>query len=462
MGNFRKKYIGDKAFYRMLMTVAVPIMVQNGITNFVSLLDNIMVGRVGTEQMSGVAIVNQIMFIYFLCMFGGMSGAGIFTAQYFGYKDDKGIQYTFRYKLWMGLIITAIGIAIMQIFGPQLIGLFLNESEGGGDLNATLRYGLGYMRIIFFSMPFVFISFSYSSTLRECGETMVPMRAGIIAVLVNLVFNYMLIYGKFGFPEMGVYGAAVATGISRVVECLIIVVWLHTHSKQHSYMKGLYRKLGIPLSHVKNFFVTGAPLLVNETLWAIGIFLLNQAYSLRGLNAVAGQNIANTINNVFNISFFALGDAVAIIVGQLLGAGKMKEAKDTDNKIIAASVVLGLLVMVGMIATSPLFPQLYNTNDDVKHLAMLFLIVQGVAAPKDAFLHTSYFTLRSGGKTIITFLFDSVFMCVFSVPVAFVLSRYTQMHVVAIFAVIHALDLIKCVIGYILVKKNVWMKNIVA
>jgi Na+-driven multidrug efflux pump len=224
----------------------------------------------------------------------------------------------------------------------------------------------------------------------------------------------------------------------------------------------VYRTLKIPFNMVRQYFVTGAPLLVNETLWAIGIFLLNQAYSLRGLNVVAGQNIANTINNVFNIAFIALGDAVAIIVGQLLGAGKMKEAKDTDTKIIAASLMISVVLMVLMIVTAPLFPRLYNTNEEAKHLATMFLIVQGLATPKDAFLHTSYFTLRSGGKTIITFLFDSVFMCLVSVPVAYVLSRFTGLHVIAIFAIVHAADLIKCVIGYVLVKKNVWMKNIVA
>ena len=311
-------------------------------------------------------------------------------------------------------------------------------------------------------MPLVFISYTYSSTLRECGETMVPMYAGLAAVFVNLAFNYLLIYGKLGFPRMGVYGAAVATVISRVVEMMILIVWLHTHSRVHTYIRGIYRTMKIPPGTVKQFFLTGAPLLVNETLWSIGIFLLNQAFSLRGLNAVAAQNIANTVNNVFNISFIALGDAVAIIVGQLLGAGKMKEAKDTDTKIIAASVMIGFVLMAVMILTAPLFPEIYNTNPDVKKIATLFLIVQGLATPKDAFLHTSYFTLRSGGKTVITFFFDSVFMCLVSVPVAFILSRFTDMNVVLIFAIVHAVDLIKCVIGYVLVKKNVWMKNIVA
>ena len=455
------KYIGDRAFYRTLMTVAVPIMIQNGITNFVGLLDNIMIGRVGTEQMSGVAIVNQIMFIYFLCLFGGLSGAGIFTAQYFGYKDDEGIRHTFRYKLWLGLAVTAIAMAIMFFFGKDLISMFLNESEGGGDLQATLRYGMGYMHLIFLGMPVLFVSIVYSSTLRECGETLVPMKAGMAAVFVNLVFNYLLIYGKFGFPKLGVYGAALATDLSRVVECAIIVIWLHRHSASHTYIRGVYKTMKVPLSVVKKFFITGAPLLINETLWSVGIFLQNQAYSLRGLNAVAGQNIANTINNVFNISFIAMGDAVAIIVGQLLGAGRMKEAKKTDTWIISASVMMGIMITIAMTCTAPMFPRLYNTNEEARHLATLFLIVQAIAAPKDAFLHTSYFTLRSGGKTIITFFFDSFFMCVVSVPTAFILSRYTNLSVIVIFAAVHSMDLIKCVIGYVLVRKNVWMKNIV-
>lgn len=445
----------------MLLTVALPIMIQNGITNLVSLLDNIMIGRVGTEQMSGVAIVNQIMFIFFLALFGGMSGPGIYTAQYYGFHDDEGIRNTFRYKLWLGVIITGAAIAIMAIFGTDLISLFLNESEGGGDLQATLRYGLDYMHLIFWGLPFILLGFAYSSTLRECGETMVPMKAGMVALLVNLSFNYLLIYGKFGFPKMGVRGAAVATDLARIVECAIIMIWAHTHSREHTYMKGLFRTLLVPISAAKRFFITGMPLLINETLWALGIFLQNQAYSLRGLNAVAAQNISNTINNVFSIAFMALGDAVAIIVGQLLGAGKMEEAKRTDTRIIFSSVVVGLLCMVAMIISAPLYPRFYNTSEDVKQLATLFLIVQAIAIPKEAFLHTTYFTIRSGGKTIITFFFDSVFMMLVSVPAAFLLSRFTNLHVVVIFAIVHALDLIKCVVGYVLVRKNVWMKNIV-
>lgn len=228
-GSLRRKFIGDKAFYRMVLAIAVPIMIQNGITNFVSMLDNIMVGQVGTEQMSGVAIVNQLIFVYNLCIFGGLSGAGIFTAQYFGQEDAEGIRHTFRYKIWMGLILTILAIGIFLFAGGNLIQLYLNGDSNGGDLSTALSSGTRYLYIMLLGLPAFMVLQVYASTLRECGETVVPMKAGITAVLVNLIFNYLLIYGKFGFPKMGVAGAAIATVLSRYVEVCIVVSWTHRH-----------------------------------------------------------------------------------------------------------------------------------------------------------------------------------------------------------------------------------------
>ena len=189
--------------------------------------------------------------------------------------------------------------------------------------------------------------------------------------------------------------------------------------------------------------------------------MLTQAYSIRGLNVVAGQNIASTINNIFNIVFIAMGDAVAIIIGQYLGAGDMKKAKETDNKIIACAIFTSIVIGSVMFATSGLFPRLYNTNETAKLIATHFIMVQAIIMPKDAFLHTSYFTIRAGGKTIVTFLFDSVFMLVVSVPFANILVRYTLLGSATVFALVHAADLIKCIVGFVLIKKGVWMQNIV-
>ncbi|MBR4515610.1 MAG: MATE family efflux transporter [Lachnospiraceae bacterium] len=462
LDTFKNKFIGNRAFYSKVMKVGVPIMIQNGITNFVSLLDNIMVGQCGTEAMSGVAIVNQLMFVYFLCMFGTSAGGGIFTAQYYGIKDDEGIRYTVRYKFWLMSLLSVAVVVVAVIFGSDLIGLYLNGENEGGDLALTLQYGLDYMYIVLVSIPAIMVSMVYSSTLRECGETILPMKAGVVAVFVNLSFNWLLIYGNLGFPELGVKGAAIATVISRYVEVLIVVVWTHTHREQNTFVSGLWSTMKLPLRLGVKFFLTGAPLLVNETMWALGIATLTQSYSTRGLNVVAGQNIANTIYNLFNIAFIAMGDAVAIIVGQLLGAGDMKRAKDEDNKIIAFSVFISVVIGGVMLATSWVFPQLYNTSDEAKLIATQFMIVQALAMPQNGFLHTTYFTLRSGGRTIITFLFDSAFTWAVSVPAAFLLTRYTDLYVIWVFAIVNVLDWIKCIVGYVLLKNNMWMNNIVS
>ncbi|MBR6360541.1 MAG: MATE family efflux transporter [Clostridia bacterium] len=459
---FKEKFIGDRAFYKRVLAIAVPIMVQTGITNFVSLLDNIMVGRTGTEQMSGVAIVNQLLFVFYLCIFGGFAGAGIFTAQYYGAKDDEGIRRTFRYKLWLGIILTSAALIIFSCFGSELVSLYLNGSSDGGNLEAARGYAMDYMFIVLLGLPAFAVVQIYANTLRECGETVVPMRAGITAVAVNLVFNYLLIYGKFGFPRLGVKGAAVATVLSRFAELAVVAIWAHTHKDRCPYMKGIYSTLLIPGNLVRKFFLTGSPLLVNEALWSAGMAMLTQCYSMRGLNVVAGQNIASTVSKVFNVVFFAMGDSIAIIIGQHLGAGDFKRAKDEDNKIIAFAIFIATLVGTAIFITSPFFPRIYNTTPEAKLIATRFLMVQALVTPQIALLHTSYFTLRSGGRTVITFLFDSVFMWVVSVPVAFILSRFTSVYVIWIFFFVNMADLLKGILGVILVKKGVWMKNIVS
>ena len=459
--NLRRKFVGDKAFYMMVLGIAVPIMIQNGITNFVNLLDNIMVGRLGTEQMSGVSIVNQLMFVYNICIFGGVSGAGIFTAQYYGQKDDEGIRYTFRFKLWMTLIFTVGAILLFLFCDDVLIGLYLRGSSDGGDLLAALEYGKQYLRIMMLSLPAFMILQVYASTLRECGETVVPMKAGMAAVLVNLVFNYLLIYGKFGFPELGVAGAAIATTLSRYIEAAIVVLWTHKHAEIHTFVYGLYDSMTLPFATAKKIFIKGMPLVINEALLSAGMAILTQCYSVRGLNVVAGLNIANTVNNVFNVVFLALGNSVAIVVGQLLGAGKMEEARDKDNKMIAFSVLACLGVAAVMLAMSPIFPLLYNTSEAVQRQATFFMIAQAIFMPQAAFIHATYFTLRSGGKTVVTFFFDCVFLWVVNVPVVFALSRFTGMPAHYIYACCQIADWIKCAIGFVLVKKGVWIQNIV-
>ena len=279
----------------------------------------------------------------------------------------------------------------------------------------TERDSTTYSRLWECQQPFAAVQI-YANTLRECGETVVPMRAGITAVIVNLVFNYLLIYGKFGFPELGVKGAALATVLSRFAELAVVAIWAHTHKDKCTYIKGVYSTMRIPGNLIKKYFLTGSPLLVNEALWSAGMAVLTQCYSMRGLNVVAGQNIASTVSNVFNVVFFAMGDSIAIIIGQHLGAGNFKKARDEDNKIIAFAIFIATIVGAAIFISSPLFPKIYNTTPEAKLIATRFLMVQAVVTPQIALLHTSYFTLRSGGRSFITFLYDSV---IYSEPIHF-------------------------------------------
>ena len=456
-----KKYIGDKKFYKMVLAIAIPIIIQNGITNFVSLLDNIMVGRIGTEEMSGVAIVNQLIFVFNVSIFGAISGASIFGAQFFGNKNYKGMRDSFRFKFISVLIVTIISALIFIIFGRNLISLYLHEGSSTGDIVKTLFYGEKYLKVMLWGLlPFA-INQAYSSSLREMGQTLLPMASGLTAVIVNLIFNYILIFGKLGFPALGVEGAAIATVISRYAELSITVIWTHMNSRDIPFIREAYRSFRVPKELTGKIFLKGLPLMINEFLWSGGMATLTQSYSIRGLAVVGGLNIASTISNVFNVVFIALGGSISVIVGQLLGAGKMEEAKDTDRKLIFFSVSMCVVVGGIMSMLSSVFPSIYNTTEEVKRLASSFILISSLCMPLHAFMHATYFTLRSGGKTLITFLFDSGYVWAINIPLAFVLTRFTDLNIVVIYLCCQLIEIIKCIIGYVLVKKGVWLQNIV-
>ena len=457
----RRNMIGDRAFYNKVVTIALPIIIQNTISNVVSLLDNVMVGRVGTLEMSAVSIVNQLLFVFYLCIFGGLAGAGIFSTQYAGARDEQGVRYCFRIKWLVAALMLACAFSVFLLLPRELIGLYLAEDTNPDDLNKTLSFGLDYLYVMLWGIiPFA-ISQIYASTLREVGETRVPMIASISAILINLVFNYLLIFGKFGFPQLGVIGAALATVISRYVEMLIIVLYTHIKCTLYSFINGAYASVYVPGKLLKDVFKRGMPLLVNEFFWSSGMAVLLQCYSVRGLDVVAACNIASTVSNLFKVVFLSMGDAVAIMVGQALGANRIDDAKETAWKLMATAVASNLVMGTLLFVLSPVIPQIYNTEPHVRHMAMEMLWVVAVTMPLYSIAHCCYFTLRSGGKTIITFIFDSGFTWGICVPIAWLLANMTAMPIVPLYLVVQALEFIKVVIGVSLVYKGVWVHNIV-
>ncbi len=457
-----KKFIGDKAFYRWVLAIVLPIIVQNVITNFVALVDNLMVGQVGTEEMSGVAIANQIIFILYLSIFGIIAGVGIFGAQFFGKGDVDGFKDTFRLKLISALSVAVVGIATFLLFREPLVSLFLTGGDSGIDVAKTLKFGSDYILIMTLGfIPFTLVQI-YASYLREAGETVLPMKAGIIAVITNTVLNYLLIFGNFGFPELGAIGAAVATVVARFVELSVILISVRRNKTKFYYFEGVYRKFKVPAALVRSVAKKGAPLFFNELVWSIAVSTLFGIYSMRGLSVVAAFNISNTVVNLFNVVSLSMGNAIGIIIGQLLGAGENDKARDSVRKLMFMSVMISASIALIEMFAAPFIPLLYNTTDEVKALATTFLWVAAVHLPLSAFTASCYFTLRSGGRTIITIIFDSVSLWVTSIPVAFVLVTFTSLPITWVYFTVLFCDLFKATLGLILVKKGIWVRNIVA
>ncbi len=457
-----RKYIGDRAFYRRALALMVPIMLQNGITNFVNMLDNVMVGRVGTAEMSGVAVANQLIFVLNLCLFGAVSGAGIFGAQYHGSGDVSGVRHTFRFKILFCSAMTAVAGAVLLIFGPQLVGLYLRGEGDAASAARSLECAMDYIRVMAVGfLPFT-LAQCWASTLRETGRATPPMAAGVAAVLVNLLLNYVLIFGHFGAPALGVVGAAVATVVSRFVELAVLIVWTFANRATNPFIAGAFKSMRVPLPLARQIVLRGMPLMVNEAFWSSGMAILSQCYSLRGLDVVAANNISQTFFNVFAVAFMSVGATIGIIVGQHLGADEMSGAADSARKLIALSVFISVLVGAVYFVLARYIPLLYRTTGSVRELATLLMRITAVTMPLDAFANATYFTIRSGGKTLITFLFDSGFVWAVTVPLAFVLSRFTGVGIAVIFTACQCCNLLRDILGYVFVKKGIWLRNLVA
>lgn len=459
--NVKSKLIGTKDFYKRVIAIVLPMIIQNTVTNVVSLLDNVMVGRLGTLPMSAVAIVNQLIFVFNLCIFGGLAGAGIFSTQYAGVDDHKGIRYCFRAKTVIGITVVVISSIVFLAFPNPLIKMYLNEGTSAADAAITLKYGLSYLKIMLVGLlPFT-VTQIYASSLREIGETKLPMVASVVAIFVNLIFNYLLIYGKFGLPKLGVVGAAIATVFSRFVEAAIIVIVATKRRHQYKFLKSAFKSLYVPLDLCFKIFKKGSPLLINEFLWSLGMAMLLQCYSARGIEVVAALNIANTINNLFSVVFLTMGNAVAIIVGQHLGANEIEKAKTAVWQLISLAVACCVVIGGIMAAFAGVIPNLYKVKPQVREMATEFLYIIALFMPIYAFAHNCYFTLRSGGRTIITFLFDSACTWGICVPCALILARFTTLPILPLYCIVQSLELVKCIIGFIMIKKGLWIRNII-
>ena len=482
--NLRHKLIGDKAFYRSVLVILLPLVVQQGITSAVNLLDNLMVGSLGTEPYVAVGVVNQILMVFNLTVFGGLSGVSIFGSQFAGKGDESGMRQSFRTKIYFGMIVIVLGVGVLMAFGETFISIFM-KGEMNSPANADVpleeliqrvakatEEGKKYLSVMLWGLPPFVIAQSYAGSMREMGRTMATMVASVIAILTNLVLNFLFIYGTremtlFGATftmwgaDLGVSGAALATIISRYVEMAVVVIYAHLHQERYVFLKGAYRSGYVSGALLRRVVITGSPLLLNEVLWSLGMTFINQCYSHRGMDALAAITVTGTAWNLFCIIMFAMGNAVSIMVGQHLGRGDKQGAREVDTKLLFITVVSHLILGGVLALMAGVIPDWFDLTPVAQDIARETLVIAGISLPIHAFLHATYFTIRSGGKTMVTFLFDSVYTWCVPAVLAYCLSHLTQANVVTMYLCIQMIDIVKLVIGLFMLRSDFWANNIV-
>lgn len=456
------KLFNDKAFYKNLFVIVLPIIIQNAVTSFVNLIDNIMVGQIGTEAMSAVSVCNQLNNVYMFLIFGAFSAVGIFACQFKGKEDNEGILNCFRLKNYLAVFMFSLVLVAVLVFGRPILRLFFNNPNNTAELSERMiELSLTYFRYMLPGLLFFTFSICINTTLRELGNTFTAMMATVVAIIVNVSLNYVLIFGHFGFPALGVSGAAVATSIARAAEVAILVLFIFRNS-EFCYLTTVFSKFSVPLNLCKDIALKGGPLLMNEVFYSFGEAGLSQCYSKMGVDALAAMNINLTVANFFSVACFAMGTATSIVLGQLLGKGELNKAKPTAMKLLYTNIFISVIFGACLFVLAPYFPRIYNTSIDNQLLATDLLRIYAVHLPLLGIYHTSYFIIRSGGKTMITFWFDGFYTCFILFGTALLVTTFTSLDIFWLYVVVNAVDLIKTVAGFVLVKSGFWIQNIVS
>jgi putative MATE family efflux protein len=443
--------IGTKQFYRTIIALAGPLVLQQLLTSAVQLVDNFMVGRLGEKAMGSVAIVNQLYFIYILVIFGILGGAGVFAAQYYGAKDFDKLKETFRFKLVAAGIVSVIAILIFTVFATPLFSIFSNDTT-------IIKGSIDYMAIVKFGFLPWAISTAIGSTFRETGITKPLFIISLITILTNTILNYLLIFGMFGFPQLGIIGAAIATVIARVLELVLTFILLlrkgSVFNTQFSKLFSIHKKL------LGSIVIMTLPLMLNELLWSSGNTVFFYSYSRRGTDALAAMTITSSVSSLVFIFFGGIATAVAVLVGNTLGKNQLELAKENAKKLITFSVVIALFAGILLFTLSFFIVHIYNVSQTVKDIAQFNIRVQSMLIPIYTFNVCLFFTFRAGGDTKSTFIFDSGFMMLVSVPIALSLSFFTVLPVTTMFLLVQLTELPKLSFGLWRYSKGHWIKNL--
>lgn len=446
-----RKYIGSLSFYKKVIMIALPIMAQQFITTFVSLIDNVMIGSVGDVALTAVTVANKFFNIYNSVLFGICGACGIFIAQYFGANDKDKCQKVFNINLFWGLLVGILFFGVLLIVPQITIEVFTSSKN-------IVSTSLPYVHVSRFTfLPFA-ITMTCMMALRTVGITKTQLKIGSMAVIINTILNYCLIFGNFGFPALGVQGAAVATLVARIIEMsmyLYVVI-----GQRHFFKLDVLGVIKPNFELMKHIIPKAIPLVSNEIFYAVGLSMIYMSYIRLNEYLVAAISVVDTISNIMYIIFGGLSSAVAIMIGTKLGANKLEDAKDNANKLIVFAVLISVVIGIVVFIMAPFVPMLYNLPQDINNTIIACLHVKSFSIIFVAVNVTIFFILRAGGDAFSTLLMDSGFLWLGGVCISTILSILTDIPLIYMFAIVELLDGVKTIVALYFYKKERWVKNI--
>ncbi len=451
--SFIQKYKWDKDFFKMVCSIAVPIILQQLVETFVGLADSVMVSGYSSVGVSAVQIGSQWESIASLFSFGICSGVGIYTAQFIGSKDYKNLKKSFGTMIILSLAVSIPFILAAFIFPEQICRFFIEDDE-------VIKNGALYLVITSLSYVFIMISFSYNYTYRCMGKTKVTMYISSVTVLMNCIFNFILIYGKLGFPALGVAGAAFATLFSRA--CGSLIYFIYSLKTKQPFIGKFHEMFKLEKDFLFPVFRRIAPTVANEAFFGIGQSLYFKAFGMLGAHAITSVAIADRISNLFFMVIWAITSAVQTIVGNQLGRRDFKLAKTYANYFMGLGAVTSVVLGLGMALGAPLFVTvLYPKEPSVVHNAAVAIIMAySIKICLRLFNSIIFGFLRCGGDTKILAMLDSVILYTLGIPLAFISIGVFHMNIVAAIFIVQIEQVVRIILAFKRYKSGAWIQNV--
>lgn len=444
----------DSRFLRKALIIACPVALQGMLNTLVNLVDTLMIGTLGATAIAAVGLANKVFFVFNLLIFGIVSGAGILAAQFWGSQDVKSIRKVLGLSLLMALG-GALLFVVPATLCPELVMRIFTTSE------SSIALGAGYLKIAAFTYPFVALTSVYVAMLRAVNKVVFPVISSCIAIALNIFLNYVLIFGKLGAPAMGVAGAAVATLTARILEICLVISYVYL--KKLPLACGLSGLFGWSRKFVRQFAVTAAPVIANEFMWGLGTTLYSLAYGRMGDEAVAAITIATTIQDLVVVLFQGLSAATAVILGNELGAGKLKRAEKYATQFFILQFIVTIAAAAVIVAIRWPIIGLYNITPEVANNVNLCILVFAAYMPSKMFNYVNIVgVLRSGGDTNMCLFLDTSGVWCFGVPLAFLGALVWRLPIYVVYALVMVEEVYKTIAGYIRYRQKKWLKNLAA